>query len=159
MSRTQQLLNGMATAGMCLRLLLLSECTSTAEGMAACWQVKKWRRELHRWDPEEGEVAQPLVTSLPPPPPPPQPPPPGRGVRDMWRAGLPVDPTSASNAPSPAAQDAGRSGGQRSAGTSAGSGVHSSSGGAGSKRRLDEISEVDWQGRSSKTAPKIVLSR
>ena len=37
--------------------------------LCAWWQVKKWRRSLHRWDPEEGEVAQPLVAALPPPPP------------------------------------------------------------------------------------------
>ena len=36
-------------------------------------QIKKWRRDLHRWDPqaEGGEAAQPLVAALPPPPPPP----------------------------------------------------------------------------------------
>ncbi len=40
-------------------------------------QIKKWRRDLHSWDPSAagGEAAQPLVAELPPPPPlPPLPP-------------------------------------------------------------------------------------
>jgi hypothetical protein len=46
-------------------------------------QVKKWRRDLHNWDPKEGEAAQPLATSLPPPPPGRLPPPSAANARAL----------------------------------------------------------------------------
>lgn len=93
--------------------------------------IKKWRRELHRWDPSEGEgdAARPLVMQLPPPPP-------GVPSTDADAAGA--------DARTPPAQ--GASFGDGSNGTADANGASRSSGlmsaSAGSKRRLDDASEA-----------------